>query len=754
MEMEKGSGNSAEAKHRWRFFRSGGFDQVRLETGADLMALDQLDQKLWMALSCPTRGLEFDERTLALLDDEGDGRIRVPDIIRAVKWAGSLFKNPDDLTRGAAELPLAAIDDASEEGRRLLLSAREILANLGKPDAAVITVDDTADTSRILAQTRFNGDGIVPADVAEDPGVRQTIEDIMDCLGPETDRSGKPGVSQEKVDGFFTEAQAYSDWWREASTDATILPLGEATAAAAAAFQAVRAKVEDYFIRCRLAKYDVRALGALNRQETEYIAIADKSLAAPLEELAGFPVAQVGLDKPLPLKEGINPAWVAAVAAFDAGTVRPLLGEKIALTELEWGKLYAAFAPYEAWLARKAGTAVEKLGPARVCEILEGPGREAIEALIAKDRALEAEFDHIASVDRLLRYHRDLFGLLNNFVSFSEFYARRNRAIFQAGTLYLDGRSCDLCVRVEDAARHASLAALSQAFLAYCDCTRKVGAEKMTIAAAFTDGDSDYLVVGRNGVFYDRKGQIWDATISRVVDHPISIRQAFWSPYKRIGRMINDQITKMASARDRVVTDRASVGIARTSQKAETARPTPAAAPPPAPFDVGKFAGIFAAIGLALGAIGTAIAAVVTGFMSLHWWQMPLAITGLVLVISGPSMIMAWLKLRQRTIGPILDANGWAINGRVRINAAFGGSLTKVAALPEGASRSLEDPFADKKSPWPKILVLIAILLALLYIVNQTGLLHDWTRGIIGKKPAATGTVQGGSEGAPKAAAP
>ena len=114
MDMERGSRNSAEAKHRWRFFRSGGFDQVRLETGADLMALDQLDQKLWMALSCPTRGLEFDERTLELLDDDGDGRIRVPDIIRAVKWAGSLLRNPDDLTRGAAELPLAAIDDANQ----------------------------------------------------------------------------------------------------------------------------------------------------------------------------------------------------------------------------------------------------------------------------------------------------------------------------------------------------------------------------------------------------------------------------------------------------------------------------------------------------------------------------------------------------------------------------------------------------------------------------------------------------------------
>lgn len=117
-------------------------------------------------------------------------------------------------------------------------------------------------------------------------------------------------------------------------------------------------------------------------------------------------------------------------------------------------------------------------------------------------------------------------------------------------------------------------------------------------------------MVGRNGVFYDRQGQDWDATIVRLIENPISIRQSFWSPYKRIGRMINDQITKMASARDKSVTDKASAKIAGAGQKAEAAPP----AAPPQPFDVGKFAGIFAAIGLAFGAIDTAIAAVVTGF--------------------------------------------------------------------------------------------------------------------------------------------
>ena len=185
------------------------FDQVRLETGADLMALDQLDQKLWAALSCPTKGLEFDGRTLELLDSDGDGRIRVPEIIAAVHWAGSLLKNPDDLTRGTSDLPLSAINDASPEGKNILNSAREILSTLGKPEAATINVDDTADTAAIFAQTRFNGDGIVPADATDDAAVQKVIADIIDCLGAETDRSGKPGVNKEKLDLFFETARAY-----------------------------------------------------------------------------------------------------------------------------------------------------------------------------------------------------------------------------------------------------------------------------------------------------------------------------------------------------------------------------------------------------------------------------------------------------------------------------------------------------------------------------------------------------------------
>ncbi len=83
------------ATHTWKFFRAGGFDQVRLDSGADLAALDQLDQKLWVALACPATGLEFDSKTLEFIDTDKDGRIRVPEFLAAVKWACSCLKSPD-----------------------------------------------------------------------------------------------------------------------------------------------------------------------------------------------------------------------------------------------------------------------------------------------------------------------------------------------------------------------------------------------------------------------------------------------------------------------------------------------------------------------------------------------------------------------------------------------------------------------------------------------------------------------------------
>jgi MFS family permease len=223
-------------------------------------------------------------------------------------------------------------------------------------------------------------------------------------------------------------------------------------------------------------------------------------------------------------------------------------------------------------------------------------------------------------------------------------------------------------------------------------------------------------MVGRNGIFYDRQGRDWNATISKMVEHPISLRQAFWSPYKRLARMVAEQVQKITASKAKAADDQMAALAVSSTTKATTAKAAPATAAPaaaPTPFDVGKFAGIFAAIGLAVGALGTALASVVGGLFTLKWWQIPIALLGLLLVVSGPSVLMAWFKLRSRNLGPILDANGWAVNARARINIPFGTSLTQLAQLPANAERTLSDPYAEENKPWGLYLTLGVLVVGL-----------------------------------------
>ncbi len=677
---------SAASGHRWRFFRTSGLDQVRVASGEDLANLKALDQKMWVALACPVKGLAMDDRTLAALDTDKDGRVRAREVLDAIAFCEARLKDLGALLRQEPDLPLSALDEGKPAGKAALAAARELLEGLGKPEAERIGLGDVADTAKAFAKTRFNGDGIVTPASSEDALLAGVITDIVATLGGEADRSGAQGVGQAKIDAFWKELEAVAAWADDGEARGDeVRPLGAKTEAAAAAVAAVKAKIDDYFARCRLVAFDARAQGALNYPDAAYDAVGAATLSASAKELAHFPLARVEPGRALPLA-GVNPAWAAEVAALASDAVAPLLGERTELTEAEWGALQARLAAHLGWMGKRPDSPVQKLGLERVRAILATDAKAQLTELVARDAAMAEAFGAIEQLDKLIRLYRDLAELVGNFVSFERFYARQHKAIFQAGTLFLDGRSCDLCVRVDNPGKHAGLAALSKCFVAYCDLTRP-GGEKMQIAAVFSDGDSDFLTVGRNGVFYDRQGKDWDATITSIVANPISIRQAFYAPYKRFVRLVEEQVAKRATEAD----------TANAGKLTEAAQATAKVdqAKPPAKFDLSTIA----LIGVAVSGAAAVVGGLLEAFFGLGMW-MPLGLLGLVLLISGPSMLIAALKLRQRSLGPILDATGWAINGRVALNIPFGGSLTQVATLPVGAERKLADPYQPRKSPW------------------------------------------------------
>jgi len=738
----------AKEKHRPAFFRAGGVDQLVLRSGADIAGIVDLDQKLWVALACPTHGIGIDEKLLEMLDTDHDGRIRPPEVKEAVTWAGKVFKSLDLLLEKGDAVPLSSFDGADPDGKAVLSGAKRILRDRSKADAKEITLDDVVAMTELFKETRLNGDGVVPVDSAESEELKAAVTDVMSAMGSLSDRSGKEGIDKTKVEDFFKQAKEMLAWDDAGNADG-VRALGDATEAAADAVAAVADKIDDYFTRCRIAAFDARGAAQMAASDAELAALSPMALSDKSADVAKLPLGKVEANRALPLDAGLNPAWSERIATFADKALKPVLGAKPSLTEGDWRAVTAKVDAFRAWRGTKPSHPAGTLATDRLRALVEGGFEDKLLELIAEDAALETEYAALANVEKAIRFRVSLARFLRNFVSFADFYGGR-RATFQAGHLFLDARSCDLVLFVADAAKHAKLAGLSSAYLVYCDIVR--GADKKGIVAAYTAGDTDNLMVGRNGVFYDNDGKDWDATITSIVENPISIRQAFWTPYKRLVRLVEEQVAKRAADKEKESSADVDAMAAKTAN-ADAAAPAAAGAPAPGPAKPGAptpekkvDVGMVAAISVAVAGIGTFLGLIFATFVDMGYW-LPLGLLALMLAISAPSMLIAWLKLRKRNLGPILDANGWAVNALAKINVPFGTSLTHLRKLPEGATRALDDPYAEKRTPWKLYLFLFVVAaLAIAWLVGRL----DPYLPTAGK--AATVLHRGAASAAPSAA--
>lgn len=525
------------SKYKWSFANVGGVTRVRIQSAEDIRHLGELDKKMWTVLSCPVSGLEISSDSLSLMDEDGDGKLRLKEVVGTAEWLCSVMKDPSTLFEQSDAISLENIADES-------------IKSIGE---------------------RLAEDGVV------------RLADV-----------------QAAIDAVTIEEQA--------------VPAAPLEADVIAAYKEKQAEYAAYFEQEKLQK--------------------------------------LGL----------------AVIAEDAP--KPGMSEK---------KFIEMGTQISEWEAAKSAA--------------EGANAEALAAAKSVFMPLR----------KLLLLHRDFYRLLRNFVTLEDFYnvqsddVKDKVASFIAGTLIIDQRACHLCIRVNDLPKHDSQAPLSGMYLLYCNCENKKTGKTAQIVAAMTQGEIKNLSVGKNAVFYDNNGLDYDATVFKIIENPISIRQAFWTPYRKFAKWIEDRVNKSAAEKDAKV-------MGDMTAKAENVK-VEGEAPKPA-FDIAKFAGIFAAIGMALGMIGTALVAVFAGLAKLYWWQLLLVFVAILLLISGPSMIMAWLKLRRRNLAPVLNANGWAVNADAIISVPFGKTLTEQVNFP-----LVKAPKGLK--PWAVILIVLACLAVL-----------------------------------------
>lgn len=596
-----------KSTYKWTFCNVGGTSRINIAKGEDIAHLGELDQKLWTVLSCPTTGLEFNARALEVLDSDKDGRIHANEVIAAAKLLTGALKDSSSILRSENSIALDLFNEKDANGAELKASADKVFELTGEKKQAVSLVE---------------------------------IDSALKILA---DKAGEDA----KNDG--------------------VLPYGDNSDAVLDAVKAIKAKVDDYFIRCSLVEFNNASLEKLDVSAERIGLLAEKDTNSCWDEIASYPLTQLSKDGLLPMNQPVNPAWAAQFKTLKEMAVAVDYPGAVTISKAQWNAIEAKLGEYAAWKEEIAKTAS------------------------SFNETKQADAKAIGKLADFVVLYEHFYHFLRNYVTFNDFYSRKEneKSMFQAGELYIDQRCCDLCIKVSDMGKQMESAEMSGMFLIYCKCHNKITGESMMIASAVTSGDIGYLKPGKNGLFYDRQGNDWDATITNVITNPISIKQAFWMPYKRLWSWITEKLNKSAKEKEE-----ASTASLISSTESATANAAEGQAPAPkTPFDIAKFAGIFAAIGLALGFIASAVTNLLD-YLKTPWFAPILFILGIIVVISGPSMFLAWTKLRKRNLAPILNANGWALNAAAMIKIKFGATLTSEAEFPK---LQLIDPAVAKQ---------------------------------------------------------
>ncbi|MFZ3110256.1 MAG: hypothetical protein WA234_06155 [Rectinemataceae bacterium] len=684
----------------WAFSRIGGVDQVVIRNGGDIANLAKLDQKLWAVLSMPTAQPGFKD-VFEYLDADRDGKIRVPDILRTI----------EELKNGLTSLDLLFEHNDTVSADQLAdPELRDTAAQIqGKhPSIDLSMVDDTIGS---FSARPFNGDGIVTPATAQDEAVRALIAALAGAGYAAKDASGEIGVDGAALENFMADAGAYKAWLDGAEAFNGLFASEEEGGSAVGLFKLIRSPLNDYFKRCRILAM-ASSSSAMGELEALMASVLSRNLPEDAEELKRLPAALPDAACVLHLDGALHPAYGASIEAFFALAGRKL-AEANSVSQAEWEGIASLMDAYAAWTDAKPFTGASSLGAQVFGKSFSPEALAMVKALIEQDLAMAGKAEALRKLRILLVLKRDFLHILKNFVNLDEFYLRK-KGMFMSGRLFLDGRELELCLDVKNAAAHTTMAGLSSIYLIYCDLSRKDGGKK-SIVAALTAGDADNIFVGRNGIYYGTDGDDWDAVITKVVIQPISIREAFFSPYKLLIRTVEEFAMKRAAAAEAANMDKMK-GAAQVTVNG----PKPDATPEQVlakKIDVGTVA----AIGVALGSVGAMLTGILGIFFGMGAW-MPVGILAILLLISGPSMILAYMKLRKRNIGPLLNAEGWAVNGRLKINVPFGVTLSHLAVLPEGTTRLSKDPFAEKKKPWALYIVLLIVIgLAVAYFLGWRG---------------------------------
>ncbi len=668
----------------YRFQRFGKAYHLKIESAADLFRIVELDEAFWVATTAPIVTINADAVFLRSLDSDRDGRVRAAELITAIRWLAATLENRDNIDRGSAEIRLADVAAGSEDGRKIRASIQKMLQETGDDENRAVSLSEVRRIIEREKEAEFSDAGIILPETVSNPKISTFMADILATVGGVAHPSGKKGIDAKQLEIFLEEARAYLNWITQTELpderESRIRPHEEASARAYKLFSALAPKIDHYFALCDAAHLDPEIVNQVKMNEMQLKEIDYTNTQAVEKFLRDAPLALPRADRVLDFKNTINPFYADTLEKFRVEALPQVFQKTLdALSRADWETFKKELGPYHQWFDSRPDVSVGKLGNVRLREYIEDPGylRE-LRRLIEDSQKSAFVIDNLRLLEKLILYQANLLEFANSFVSFPHLYHPTDRALFEMGTLVMDGRHFTLCVKVPDRAEHAKFSNASNMFVLYLEVIDE--AKKLyEIAVPVTSGGKGNLQENKWGIFKHINGREYHARVVQIVENPISFSEAVAAPFIRLGHAISAKLEEMSIKASEKLDSTGSKAVSEITKLPEKSITAPPAAPEK------PSGGMVAGGGIAIAAIGSSMAFITKTLAGLSWMAILGSLFVILMAVLVPTAIVAFLKLRKRDLSSILEGASWGTNARMRLTLDQAKTFTHYPAFPPGS---------------------------------------------------------------------
>jgi len=629
----------------------------------DLEAVLELDEALWIATTAPISTLKIDPVFLHLLDADDDERLRAEEIKDGIRFLQKYLVDYSEVRENNLSLRLTAINTKTELGERIHSSALKVLSRLNVAPESV-KLDQIRTVKKEVLDGGLDQAGIVLVEAAKTDKTRKYIEDILRTVGGKQHPNGQKGIDKDSLSNFMEECRHYIGWQLEAGEvngDATTetLPLGKKTAEGYALFHSLVKKLIQYFLLCDIKRLNPEFLSRALETPEANLALNLINIEEAEAYLKNAPLSFLDSDGTLDLTGEINPYFSKQIKELTETVIHPLLGKKTKhLTKESFHQLQKIFQPFVHWTDKMPEVHVDIIEAETVQEYLDDLSyHQFLEELIEKSHKTAFVLDNLKELERLLLYQGYMLPLVNSFVSFPKLYNPEKRALFEEGTLVMDGRHFTLAVKVDDRKHHIETSKSSNIFVIYCELHGTDNEKVYEIAVPITSGSRGNIHLNKWGIFNDIDGNELHAKVVDIVENPISISEAMVEPFVRISRAFFSRLEEFSSkAEERLFNKDAK---SKDKKKKDSAS-----------------AGLLAGGGFAVAALGSSFAFITKTLAGLHLKTVIFALLIFAGLIAIPAGIAAYYKLTRRDLSTILEGSGWGINSRMKLTKEQANTFT------------------------------------------------------------------------------